>query len=261
MSLENYEGTAIDTSEFIDVQPVAETEVQTEVAETVVPTETEEVATETPAEETPEIASYDVPGVGKLTADEIKELKQGSLRQSDYTKKTQDLARQREELKNADELFQYLRANPQLVEAMKTAEGNPNATLLNTATPDSELLQKLAYNQKSMEVDMQLNTLKSKYGDVDEIALFKKAAELGTDDLEFVYKGLRHDSDGVDKAAIIEQVKAEIKAELEKNKSAVSTIVGTTQTKQVQTATPLDADQKRIAQAMNMTEDEYRKWL
>jgi hypothetical protein len=258
--LENYEGTAIDTAEFTstDAPEVQPTEVpQTEdVVETVAP-EVQETTTQQPIE----VTEIEVPGIGKLSIDEIKEMRQGALRQSDYTKKTQELALQRQQLKDAEELFNYLKANPQLVEAMKAAEQNPNPTVLNRATPEAEMIQQIAYNQKAIEVDMKLNQLKGKYGDVDEIELFKKATELRTDDLEFVYKALQYDKSTIDKDAIIAEAKAQLKAELEANKGAVTTIVGNKPATQIQTPSPLTAEQKRIADAMGLSEDEYRKWM
>lgn len=268
MSLENYEGSAIDTSVLQEVQSPVDTTIQTDVVVTADPPTTE-VTTPTPPPTEPEPVvtptEFEIPGVGKLTLEEIKEMKQGNLRQSDYTKKTQELARQREELQNADNLFNYLKQNPHLVEAMKNAENNPNS-VINTATSESEAIRKLAYNQKAFEVDIKLNDLKARYGEIDEVALFKKANELGTDDLEFVYKGIRYeDKPALDVQSIIDKAKAdakaELKAELEANRGAVQTTVDTRQTAPVNTVTPLTADERRVAQGMGMTEDEYRKWL
>lgn len=265
MSFENYEGTAIDTSIIEEVQPVVNSTETETVVETVELTN-EGITTETPTEpESTTPTEIEIPGMGKLTVDEIKEMRQGSLRQSDYTKKTQELARQRKELEDAETFFNYVRQNPALIEALKTAETNPNS-VVNRATPEAEKIDQLAYNLKAMEVDMKLNELKSKYGDIDEIALFQKANELGTTDLEFVLKGIRfEESKNVDVDSIIakakEAAKAELKAELEQNRDAVSTIVNTNQQQIVQNKTALTSEQKRVADAMGMTEDEYRKWL
>ena len=257
MSLENYEGTAIDTSQINpEVQPIEEPQ-QTDVAETVEPTMNEgNIATE-PAE--PE--RYNIPGLGEFTADEIKEWKQGNLRQADYTRKTQELARQREELRNAEELFNYVRENPHLIEAMKQAEkGNPPT--IQRVSPEYQMIQEIAYNQKAMEVDMKLSALKEKYGEIDEVALFNKASELRTEDLEFVWKGLMAENDATDIEALKEQLKAELKAELEYDKNSVSTTVGTTQSAQPQrTNITLSADEKRVASAMGMSESEYIRWM
>lgn len=264
MNFENYEGTALETSMFEEVEPAAVENVQTEepVVETVVIEENpvDDTTVVNPEPATPE--KYNIAGVGEFTAEEIREMKNGGLRQSDYTRKTQELARQREELKDARELFEYLRANPHIVEAMKQAEQNPQSVAYRKApTPESELLREIAYNQKAMETDMKLSALKQKYGDVDEVALFQKATELHTDDLEFVYKALNYNKTQLDERSVIEKAKAELKAELEKNREAVGTTVTT---RQSSTPTPtqssLTDQERRIAAAMGLTESEYAKW-
>lgn len=267
MSLENYEGTAIDTSLLEEVQTIVEPEVDVVETTDIVEDDTieEVVLEEIIPEETNTITEYDIPGVGKLTAEQIKEMNQGVLRQSDYTKKTQELARQREELKNAEELFNHIKTNPHLLNALREAEYSPN-TYVQSASPESEMIRKLAYSQKAMEVDMKLNDLKGRYGDVDEVELFKKANELNTDDLEFVYKGLKYEKEKKDNIEDIikrakEEAKAELKAELEANRGAVETAVSTTKASIVTKPTTLTADEKRVASAMGMTEEDYRKWL
>ena len=219
-------------------------------------------ATQEPAQTEPPVSNepvkYDIEGVGIFTADEIKEMKQGSLRQADYTRKTQELAAQRKESEDALKLFEYLRNNPHIVDAMKVAEANPNANVPNVPTHNDAMLAEVLRNQKAMEADMKMNELKAKYSDVDEVAIYNKAAELKTDDFEFVYKALNFDK--VDMNSAIEQAKAQLKAELEANKNTVSTIVSTKQTSQVQQPTSLTAEEKRVALNMGISEEEYAKW-
>lgn len=261
MEFENYDGTAIDVDMF---NPSGETEVtsiestETEVTEIVEPEDTGEVTTENPEPE-----KVNVPGLGEFTPDEIKEWRQGSLRQSDYTKKTQELSRQREELRNAENFYNYVNQNPHLIEAIRNAEG-VDVSRVNNVTPEAQMIRQLAYNQKALEVDMKLTRLKEKYGDIDEVALFNKAAELRTEDLEFVYKGLQANN-SVDieslKKAAVEQAKAELKAELENNRNIVSTTVSTKQTQPVEQINSLTPEQKRVAAAMGLSESEYAKWM
>ena len=106
--LEKYEGTALDTSMFQEpeVQPVEEPTQTEQVVETVAPT-TQEPTTEPVATPT----TFNIDGIGEVTADQIKEWKNGNMRQSDYTRKTQDLAKERAEHKDALELYSYLRSN------------------------------------------------------------------------------------------------------------------------------------------------------
>lgn len=259
--LENYEGTAIDTADFVEldeaeVQPVDEP-AQTGADDTVGPQDDEGAsAIDTAAPE-----KINIPGFGEFTVDEVKEWKNGSLRQSDYTRKTQELARQREEAKDAVDLFNYLRANPHIVSAMQQAEQNPSSAVHLAPTRDNDMLRQLAYNQKAMETDMKVNALKQKYGEIDEIALYNKAAELRTDDLEFVYKALSYDGRQVDKDSLIKEAKEQLMAELQADKASVSTFVSSKQTAPVQVQVALTADEKRVAAGMGLTEKEYIKWM
>ena len=265
-NFENYEGTALDTSIMEEVQPGDGAETQTEnTADETVATEgnspVSDAAIETKTTEpTPE--KYNIEGVGEFTADEIREMRNSGLRQSDYTRKTQEIAKQREELKDAQELYDYLRANPHLVQAMKAAEANPNGfASMHAPTAESQMLRDLAYNQKALETDLKVSALKQKYGDIDEVALYEKAAELRTDDLEFVYKALSYDKGQFDERSAIEKAKAELRAELENNKTIVSTTVSSQQSAApVQEKVQLTEQEKRIAAAMGLSESEYAKW-
>ncbi len=269
MSLENYEGTAIDMEVFnqvegnTEIEPMESTE-GTEIPEQSDVVETDDSQVDETTTEEEESSVYNIPGIGDVTAEEIYEWRQGNLRQSDYTRKTQDLARQREELRDAEELFNYIRNNPHLVQALRDAEQGTPAPVINNATPESQMLRQVMFNQKAMEVDMKLNALKQKYGDINEVALFNKAAELGTEDLEFVYQGLKN-NEPIDIEAIkqqaIEEAKAQLKAELEENIDAVDTSVSTKQTKSIQQPVSLTVEQKRVAAGMGLSESEYIKWM
>jgi hypothetical protein len=253
--MENYEGTAIDPSIFEDGQ--LETEpTQTEAVETV----ESEVTPAGDTAESNEPVKYNIDGVGEFTADEIREFKNGSLRQSDYTKKTQELARQRDELKEADTLYTYLKQNPHIVEAMRQAEQNPNPVInQNTPSYERELLKDVIYNQKAMETDIKLTTLHQKYGDFDESALFSKATELQTENLEFVLKGLMYDNSYGSSAVV--NAKEQLKAELEANRDVVSTVVSETNNSQNNTNTiELSPEEKRVAAGMGLSESDYAKW-
>lgn len=60
-----------------------------------------------PGQQAPQ--TVEVPGVGQLSVDEVIK---GYQRQSDYTRKTQDVARQREEVEQAQEFLQSLEEDP-----------------------------------------------------------------------------------------------------------------------------------------------------
>lgn len=259
----NYEGTAIDPTIFDEGQQVAEPAQTVADGATVEPqlggNEPSSLNEPTLDVNTPE--KITIPDVGDFTIDEIKEFRNGSLRQADYTKKTQELAKQREELKDAKELFDYLRANPYLVDALREAEQNPNSVIHSSApTYENDMIRDLTMRQRALETDIKMNELKQKYGDIDEISVYQKAAELGTDDLEFVYKALSYDNRSIDEKRIIEAAKEQLKQELEKNRNTVGTIVDSKPSNTPVRTINLSEHEKSVANALGMSEEEYAKW-
>lgn len=202
-----------------------------------------------------------IEGLGDFTVDELKEFRNGYLRQSDYTRKTQELARQREEAQDALELYNYLRDNPQMVEALMKMDNGANAQTIQRATPENAMMQQIIHTQKAMEIEMRLNELKSKYGnDIDEVALFQKANQLKTNDLEFVYKALQYDNLLAEKQQAQQTAANSLQAEIDANKKAVSTIVSPRQSNVVTQTPTLSADEKRVAALMGLSESDYLKW-
>lgn len=203
-----------------------------------------------------------IEGFGDFTVDELKEFRNGYLRQSDYTRKTQDLARQREEAQDALEVYEYLKDNPHLVNAlMQMNNDNTVNSVVQKATPENAMMQQILHNQKAIEIELKLNDLKSRYGnDVDEVALFQKATELKTDDLEFVYKALQYDNLVAQQSNASKTAIDNMKAEIEANKAAVSTIVGTNQGAVARPKATLTAAEKKVAAQMGISEADYLKW-
>lgn len=268
--------TALDTETLAElgigtVQPVVETPVvevttavpTTPVVETVV-TETP-ITDVTPVEQptTPPTAEYEIDGIGKVTPEQIKEWHSAGLRQSDYTKKTQEIARQREELKEAQELFDYLKANPHLVQQLNDAEGKPvDRGIVNAVTPEHQMVKEVYYNQLSMQIDKQLGEIKDKYkvSTIDEATLFDKARELGTNDLDFVYRALNFNTSTVDEKSLIEKAKEELRKEFAQTRGNVQTIVTSPSMNPVITTGTLTEQEKRVAAGMNVSETDYLKW-
>ena len=202
-----------------------------------------------------------IEGFGDYTLDELKEFKNGYLRQSDYTRKTQELARQREEANDALEVYEYLRNNPHLVNALMQMDNGQVNPVVQKATPENAMMQQILHTQKAMEIEMKLNDLKSKYGnDIDEVALFQKANQLKTEDLEFVYKALQYDNLVAQQASAVQAAATQMQAEIDANKSAVSTIVGTNQSAVTRPQKSLTDAEKRVAAQMGISEADYLKW-
>ena len=238
-----------------------ETQTEPEVVDTTVD---DSGATEVQTEEVKDSSQPDtvhIEGFGDYTLDELKEFKNGYLRQSDYTRKTQELARQREEANEALEVYEYLRNNPHLVNALMQMDNGQVNPVVQKATPENAMMQQILHTQKAMEIEMRLNELKSKYGnDIDEVALFQKAKQLKTEDLEFVYKALQYDNLVAQQASAVQAAATQMQAEIDANKSAVSTIVGTNQGAITRPQKSLTDAEKRVAAQMGISEADYLKW-
>ena len=238
-----------------------ETQTEPEVVDTTVD---DSGATEVQTEEVEDSNQPDtvhIEGFGDYTLDELKEFKNGYLRQSDYTRKTQELARQREEANEALEVYEYLRNNPHLVNALMQMDNGQVNSVVQKATPENAMMQQILHTQKAMEIEMKLNDLKSKYGnDIDEVALFQKANQLKTEDLEFVYKALQYDNLVAQQASAVQAAATQMQAEIDANKSAVSTIVGTNQGAVTRPQKSLTDAEKRVAAQMGISESDYLKW-
>ena len=259
---ENYEGTAIDPETFgqldadtdeddsLDIEENDDDEIIEETDEPEDSSEDNDASDEEAGQ------SFNIEGIGTVTADEIREWRNSGLRQSDYTRKTQELAQQREELKDASAIYEYLKAHPYLVDSIKQAERNPQ---FNQIAPSAEkdAIRGLQYQVQSMKVDSELQSLHERYGDFNEDELFRIATENKTNNLEMVLKSMMYNDKPSTSA--IEEAKRQLKAELEQDRDTVSTIVTNKSFKKRNTP-KLSKEEKHVAEMMGMTPREYAKW-
>lgn len=272
-----HEMTALDTTTMQEigvVQPTQVTEqkqVETEVEQPVQTDSTEprepesttgEVTQPETVVETEPVQELEIEGLGKVKIDDIKEWQKGNLRQSDYTKKTQELAKYREEMADAVEVYNYLRDNPNIIQTLKAIDeqGVVNQNIINKATPESDMLREVMFKQRSMELDGKLEQLKQEHGDFDAVELLNTASAMKTDDLEKVWKVINYDKIVINEQQAIEKAKAQIKAELEQNRQSTQTIVSTPAQQVQQTAQVLTPDEIRVATGMGLSKEEYSKW-
>lgn len=117
------------------------------------------------------LSEFDIDGE-KVTAEQIREWKRGNMRQSDYTRKTQEIAAIRNEAKEALELYNYLKANPEI--AKKLAEESPQQqeTVKNIMNPD---LQQINIELSTMKIENALRQIMSNDKDVTEVELIEIA--------------------------------------------------------------------------------------
>lgn len=236
-------------------QPTAQAEVVTKPDEVVEPVK--------PTTEKPEAIEIN----GKEVT--IEELKNGYFRQSDYTKKTQELKRERNKVNDAVNVAKMIQSNPELQKVLK--EHGADASKIENITLASQQVKDLQTKIATMELDSTLKHLKSKYDDFNEVEVIKKASELHTDDLEFVYLGLngskpiakqkaQSPSNEISAETIVQQVLQQIQGTqqmsvpqtLMKGKGVPSNIQNV--------AEPISATEAKIAKHFGMTPEAYRQY-
>lgn len=151
----------------------------------------------------------------KVDGEEVEvpfnEALQGYQRQADYTRKTQEIASQREKLQYAQTLQEALESNPQqTIELLSRHYNVPAANQIATehnvpSTPefDDPLEEKIWYmdqkiaafekQQADHELQKEIGRLQSKYDDFNPMEVVRAAIQYGTNDLEGVYKQIAFD--------------------------------------------------------------------
>ena len=240
--------TEIDENVEETVEEVVEEQEATEEVETQHNEETTE--TEQPSEP----QKFNINGQ-ELTLEEIKT---GYMRQQDYITQREELNKLREESKQALDLVDYLKKNPNL--AQKLMEEPEAKEVSNVVNPAMERIQALEKQLFVQNLDNQISQLKSKYKDFNEVEVLNKAVQMGVKDLEFVYNGMR----GANiEQLIAQQVKeqlAQATQKMQKNAQTTRTVVGTTTQKQVTTTHNLTQQEMRVADLMGMSYEDYAKY-
>lgn len=172
---------------------------------------------------------FEIDGIGKVKPDDIKEWRQGYMRQSDYTRKTQEVARQRQETKEALELYNFLKSNPHVAQQMQEGDysGVQNNPMFNKVLNSNPQYEDLSLKVASIELDNMLNGLKSKYADFNEVDVLTKADELNMTNLEDVYfllKGRQTSNTDIE-ATLRRKIEAELTEKIRQNGIATQTII------------------------------------
>jgi hypothetical protein len=145
----------------------------------------------------------------------LEELRDGYQRQSDYTRKTQELASERKRLQQAEAIVTSLEADPEGTmsaladafgistnQASKTTEVDPYSAAWGDDTPDPTedrirgLEQKLAAQDRvhrRQQVEKQVEDLKGQYGEFDAHDLFQHALANKITNLEAALTHMRYD--------------------------------------------------------------------
>ena len=241
--------------EQLEEEIVEETVETTEVEETEVPTD-EEIVDEVVEDTTPSTPqTYNVNGQD-LT---IEELQTGYMRQQDYIAQREELNALREQNKQALELVEYLRKNPNLANKL-LEEDNVDYNATNVVNPLTERIEKLERERYVERMNNQIEMLKMKYKDFNEVDVLNKAVQMNTPDLEFVYHGMRGAKiDDIIAQQVKEQL-AKAQEDMVKNTQATRTVVGKASDVEPTTTHNLTQQEMRVADLMGISYEEYAKY-
>jgi len=164
-----------------------------------------EASTEEPTE-TVESETYTIKVDGEDQSVTLEELQSGYQRQADYTRKTQELASERQRLQQAEAIANALESDPAgTITALSTAFGVSDTQ----PSPESDdswdemdpTEQRIAKIESQLEaqaaaarqqaIDKEVVGLKSKYGEFDERALFQHALSNGIPNLDAAYAHMK----------------------------------------------------------------------
>lgn len=212
----------IDEYRAIKAQQATQTTEQTPTTPPITPTPTE-TPPNTPKPTNEPNAPPDkilIDGVGEITLDELKN---GYLRTQDYTKKTQEVARQRDEVQDAMELYAKIKADPNYL----TELANGNTPLPNQLDPLLGKLLNLEALVYDMQVEKDISALQSKYPDfeIKEVLNIAHEKQISLEDAYLLNKSIKTPVTA-DTEAIRKQIREEVLKEIEANNDVTRTIIG-----------------------------------
>ncbi len=211
--------------------------------------EESEITSEETAEESTEPEKFVVDGE-ELTIEQLREYRQGFMRQSDYTRKTQEIARARQEHKEALELYEYLRANPEIAQRLQD-EGDdvPQNTL-----KDDPRVAELDMKLRRMEVESALSLIKKETPEADDVAILNIATQkrISVEDAYEIWKGKNLDT-------LIKNRTSKTVEQIKQNGKMTKTLM-TPASKPVTSALGLSDLELSWAKKLDMTPEDYKRY-
>ena len=167
-------------------------------------------ATESAAVDSPELpiteptgtSGYTITVDGEQQQVSLEELQSGYQRQADYTRKTQELASERQRLQQAETIVAALEADPQgtlaaLGNALGVADSPVPQDDVSSWEDEDPTAQRVAHleaqvarqaqTHRKQALDKEVSRLKGQYGNFDEQVLFKHALDNKIANLEAAY--------------------------------------------------------------------------
>jgi hypothetical protein len=221
-------------------------------------------------EPTPEPVSTEPekPQVFEIDGQEVtlEELQKGYLRQSDYTRKTQAVSRERQQIEQDLAIVEQLRSNPELAQQLSEFIPQLDSEKRRTAELEGKLFD--------LMLERDIDRLSSKYPDFDAREVLTVAQEKNLTNIEDAYLLLKStqpqattpqetktEEPALDIQALTAQIKADLLKELaEQNTGSIIGSGGADVPPRVQAEPQLTDMEKRVAQGMGLNDADYVKW-
>lgn len=193
----------------------------------------------------------------------IDELKGGYLRQSDYTRKTQELARIKKDLEKAEQLYTAVQKDPDT--AIELAE---KLGIEYVSPQDKEMLD-IQTKYEELVIEREIEKLQAKHGNFDVTAVLQLAYDRNISDLEDAYHLANRTAENtpptqpsLDIESIKEQIRQDLLKELQLPVVDTSTIISTrgTASPSADNTPQLTSAELRVATAMKMKPEDYVMW-
>lgn len=283
MNIIEYRALKAQMEEQTDSQGGEQTDVQTQQTDTTPATQTTESTTQTSVEtnqggeqasaqtesstnETTETQETQTPTHIEVNGEKvpIEELTNGYLRQSDYTRKTQELARERQSNVVAKKVYEAISSNPELANQLKE-QGVP------IVDPKDAQIIELNNKLQDIMLEKEVESLKSKYDDFDTKEVLQFAYDNKYHNLEDAYLLLKTrkqastpasgEGESIDVNTLTEQIRQQVLSELQSTVDTSTIIQSGGDTTTVQDNIPTLSEQElKIARNFKMSPEEYVKW-
>jgi len=224
-------------------------------------TKPEETHEETKPEQKEEVQKFTIDGIGEVTFDEMKN---GYLRQQDYTKKTQDLSRKSKEAEEAMHYYNFIQQNPKIAEQLKQSVGLPQRL-----DPSQKKVIELEDKLYDMMLDREIDKLQNKYDDFEAHEVLQVAYDKKITNLEDAYqlvksqKQQNNPTPQPDTEKMKKEMRDEILKELKEEQISTRSSIGTGGADQSPEASkpPISPGERKVIDNMfDGDEEEYRKW-
>lgn len=203
-----------------------------------------------------EVVALEIDGE-TLTIDQIKE---GYMRQSDYTRKTQTLKQREQQAQEAVEFVEQLQGNPNVIEILSKDYKVPKIDR------KADAYKQLENDYNDLLIKTEIQQLQQRYGEFDVEEVLRTAAEGKLEDLDTAYHIVRsRKGETVDEETLRKKLRDELLEELTaQNEATVNTgsVIGKGGggTPPTNTGPEVSNQEVRVAKAMGMSPKEYATW-